>query len=326
MTWTSGQPDSAEDDNLPVLHAAGRSLAGAPLLDLRVAAAALVEAAAHLRSRWVTIPANEVDGLLLELEHDVVGVLSKVVRFGDGILALDGDRGGSGGGGGGSGGGSGLSTASAENRATGVRGGRLERDLVRLEREAAARDRATAALSLHLSAQLRAAATADRDRAALLLHRAALERAASRTDDVTGALERGHGMITLEQEIERCRRGNGRLVVGFVDVDGLKEVNDTRGHLAGDQLLRSVVVALKGSLRSYDVVVRFGGDEFVYSLSGVTLVAAKRRFQKMADTLAETTGGRTVSVGFAELAAADTLATVIARADADLYAGRRPSG
>ena len=274
-----------------------------PGLQLCTKLAALVDAASRLRSRWVNVPAAELDGLLLQLEHDVADVLAQVVRLGDDSATVDNGNGNG-------------------NGATAVRNARLEHDLARLDREAAARDRDTAALSWHRSVQLRHAAKADRDQAALLRHEASLERDAFRTDDVTGALERRPGLSALERELARCRRGDGRMVVGFIDVDGLKHVNDTQGHRAGDRLLHEVVVALKASLRPYDIVVRYGGDEFVYSLGGVTLEAAHERFKHMATALGRATGGATVSVGLAEVPPHDTLSTVIARADADLYARR----
>ena len=251
----------------------------------------------------MNVPAVELDDLLLQFERDVVDVLSRVVGVVDGV-ADPGNGNGNG------------------NGAAAVRNGRPEREVARLDREAAARDRDTAALSWHRSAQLRQAARADRNRAALLRHEASLERDALRTDDVTGALERRPGLSALERELERCRRGDGRMVVGFIDVDGLKQVNDTQGHRAGDRLLHEVVAALKASVRPYDVVVRYGGDEFVYSLTGVTIEAALSRFEHMATTLERATGGGSVSVGLAELRPHDTLSTVIARADADLYARR----
>ena len=64
---------------------------------------------------------------------------------------------------------------------------------------------------------------------------------ASATDDLTGALRRGEGLDALEREVQRARRaGNDQLVVAFVDVDGLKSVNDREGHEAGDRLLKDV--------------------------------------------------------------------------------------
>lgn len=285
---------------------------------------ALIEASSRLRTRWAALPPSEVEECLLALERDVVGVLAAVVGVSDAVLveasptsdgALDAEFAGGGFGGGGSGG---ADRFGGEMQAEAVMTG-----LARLEREVAARDRDTAALTWHRNAKLRAAAAADRDAAALMLHETALERAKLRTDDVTGALTRKHGLAALEHEVERCRRGNGRMVIGFIDVDGLKQVNDSQGHAAGDCLLRAVVDTLKCSLRSYDVVVRFGGDEFIYSVAGVRRPAALARFEKMSASLAEATGGRSVSVGLAELGPLDTVASVIHRADADLYLRRR---
>jgi diguanylate cyclase (GGDEF)-like protein len=293
------------------------------VLDAGQAAVALIDAASRLRTQWATLLPADVEDCLLTLEHDVVAVLAAVVAVSDAALlhaassgevdALDEAPS--------------LSDGSIEavlDRLGGeVQAKGVAMSLVRLERQVAARDRDTAALTWHRNAKLRAAAAADRDKAALMLHAASLERVKVRTDDVTGALTRSHGLAAMEQELVRSRRGNGRLVVGFVDVDGLKEVNDAEGHAAGDRLLRAVVDTLKGSLRSYDLVVRFGGDEFVYTVSGVRRSAAMARFEKMAAVLAESTGGRSVSVGLAELGPHDTVASVIHQADADLYLRRR---
>ena len=65
--------------------------------------------------------------------------------------------------------------------------------------------------------------------------------------------------MLLEREINRAGRGNGRLVLVYIDVDGLKQVNDCRGHGAGDALLRDVASAVLQHLRSYDTLVRVGG-------------------------------------------------------------------
>jgi diguanylate cyclase (GGDEF)-like protein len=173
-----------------------------------------------------------------------------------------------------------------------------------------------------LALALRRDAAEDRDAAALSRHQAALDRAASSRDQLTGALQRSSGWTSLQREIDRCRRGDGRLVVGFIDVDGLKAVNDTRGHVAGDRLLQAVVRSLRGSLRSYDVIVRFGGDEFVYSLAGADLSAAHQRFERVQAYLAESLDGGSVSAGFAVLGPEDTLEAIVTRADADLYRRR----
>ena len=62
----------------------------------------------------------------------------------------------------------------------------------------------------------------------------------------------------------------------MIDVDALKDVNDVQGHAAGDALLRDVPTAITSAVRSYDVTVRWGGDEFVCSLYDVSLEVASR--------------------------------------------------
>jgi diguanylate cyclase (GGDEF)-like protein len=177
------------------------------------------------------------------------------------------------------------------------------------DREHAARDRRLAAHDRRLAAHDRRLAARDREQAGL--------------DGLTGALRRERGVMDLQREIDRARRSDGRLVLAFVDVDGLKTVNDGYGHAAGDQLLRDVAAALLNGLRSYDLVVRHGGDEFVCALPGTDLDGAQRRFAEVATKLAEKNPRASVSTGLAELADADTLEELTARADAALNAGRR---
>ncbi len=67
-------------------------------------------------------------------------------------------------------------------------------------------------------------------------------------------------------------------MLAFVDVDGLKEVNDRDGHAEGDALLIDVAATIRSKLRSYDPLVRFGGDEFVCAFSDFDLDAVRVRF------------------------------------------------
>jgi diguanylate cyclase (GGDEF)-like protein len=150
----------------------------------------------------------------------------------------------------------------------------------------------------------------------------ALEERAS-TDELTGVLRRGAGLAALEREIDRARRSGGPLVVAFLDVDGLKRVNDELGHAAGDQLLVDVATVLRTRLRSYDLVMRWGGDEFVCALYGAEVDGALRRLEDVAAGIVEVTGGRSVSWGLVVLEASDSAVTLIGRADAALYEGRR---
>jgi diguanylate cyclase (GGDEF)-like protein len=142
-------------------------------------------------------------------------------------------------------------------------------------------------------------------------------------DELTGALRRGAGMAALKREIDRSRRLPGKgLVAVFIDVDGLKAVNDQAGHAAGDERLRATVAAIRERLRSYDLVIRYGGDEFICVLTDSSAADAARTAATLCGHVEEVTGG-TISVGISELAPDDSVDALVERADAALYAGRR---
>jgi diguanylate cyclase (GGDEF)-like protein len=123
------------------------------------------------------------------------------------------------------------------------------------------------------------------------------------------------GRLALSNEIDRARRSDGRFVLAFVDVDRFKMVNDREGHAAGDRVLQAVVTAMRSRLRSFDPIIRYGGDEFVCGLSGTSLPEAERRFELI--ELAVATEARVgISVGLAALAVDDTVDRLIERADA----------
>jgi diguanylate cyclase (GGDEF)-like protein len=90
----------------------------------------------------------------------------------------------------------------------------------------------------------------------------------ARTDALTGVLNHGAMQIRIREEIARARRDDAPLCAVILDLDDFKSVNDTRGHAAGDELLRTVANALQHELRPYDQVARYGGDEFVLLLPG----------------------------------------------------------
>ena len=90
----------------------------------------------------------------------------------------------------------------------------------------------------------------------------------ARTDALTGVLNHGAMQVRIREEIARARRDSAPLGAVILDLDDFKRVNDTRGHAAGDELLRRVAQALQGELRPYDQVARYGGDEFVLLLPG----------------------------------------------------------
>jgi diguanylate cyclase (GGDEF)-like protein len=192
--------------------------------------------------------------------------------------------------------------------------------------------RKRAVASVPLATQALARAGADRGHAAADRKRAGRDRAQARadrealtqqlliaeTDALTGVRARGAGLADLEEEIDRAGRVHGHLVAAYIDVVGLKTVNDQHGHASGDALLQRAVTAIKQQLRSYDLVIRVGGDEFVCVLSGVTVQDVRRRFTAVSAALAASPVPCEIKVGFADLRSNERAPAFIARADADL--------
>jgi diguanylate cyclase (GGDEF)-like protein/putative nucleotidyltransferase with HDIG domain len=90
------------------------------------------------------------------------------------------------------------------------------------------------------------------------------------TDFLTGLPNARSLFVHLAQEVARCRRMKNSLAVMVCDIDGLKKINDSFGHLEGDKLLREFSIRLKDACRGYDYVARMGGDEFVVMAPGLT--------------------------------------------------------
>jgi diguanylate cyclase (GGDEF)-like protein len=108
----------------------------------------------------------------------------------------------------------------------------------------------------------------------------------------------------------------------MIDIDRLKETNDAHGHTAGDRLLGRVATAIRQVVRDYDVVVRFGGDEFVCGALGLDVTEAQARFDKLNAGMAAS-GGGTASVGVVRLEEGEALEHAITRADAAMYERKR---
>ncbi len=98
--------------------------------------------------------------------------------------------------------------------------------------------------------------------------------ALAHTDPLTELLNRRALAIRLAAEMERTRRYNSPLTLLMIDLDHFKNVNDTYGHLVGDDVLQQVALLLRRSLRSVDVVARYGGEEFVVVLPETTEAGA----------------------------------------------------
>jgi len=124
-------------------------------------------------------------------------------------------------------------------------------------------------------------------------------------DALTGCLNYAGLTEAFKDEVERSRRHGHRLSCCFVDLDGFKRVNDERGHLEGNQVLGAVGDALRREARRYDVVGRFGGDEFVVVLPETTGRSARAIANRLHRSILAAIGTATsvevgVSIGIVE--------------------------
>lgn len=153
------------------------------------------------------------------------------------------------------------------------------------------------------------------ERAELL---ARLERVA-RTDELTGLPNRRAWEETLPREMARAAREQWPLCVAMLDVDGLKRVNDTYGHHAGDQLLKQNAAAWNSTMRQVDMLARYGGDEFAAIFTGCDLDDAQRIVERLTDA---TPDSHTFSVGVAEWDGVKSAQELVAQADGILYTAK----
>jgi diguanylate cyclase (GGDEF)-like protein len=191
----------------------------------------------------------------------------------------------------------------------------LDRERAAADRAQAADDRAQAAADRAVSARERSESMRVRLAASTLIKQAS-------TDELTGARTRFFGLDEAGRELARAQRTGASLSFAFVDVDQLKQLNDERGHLAGDALLALVGATIRENLRTYDVIVRYGGDEFVCVLPNLELADATVRFECIAAQLSAVDHEHSITFGLAAAAPDDSLQSLIARADSVLLASR----
>lgn len=150
----------------------------------------------------------------------------------------------------------------------------------------------------------------------------------SDTDDLTGLANRRRLMSRLDEEIARSNRHGSPLSLMLIDLDHFKRVNDTWGHLQGDQVLAEFATLCHDLLREEDVIGRLGGEEFAVVLPLTPLVASGPLAERLRREIAEydfgiSSGQLTASIGLAEYRLGEPRDALIERADRSLYAAKR---
>ncbi len=151
-------------------------------------------------------------------------------------------------------------------------------------------------------------------------------------DPLTGLMNRRAFDRRIREEVERTRRYGSPLSLCMMDLDCFKDINDQYGHSAGDALLRAVAVLLKAELRSIDLAVRYGGDEFAMILPNTPKTDAWAVAEKVRDALSrlhvstetEATVHSTASIGIATVGEKTQHANdLLDAADRALYVAKR---
>jgi len=143
------------------------------------------------------------------------------------------------------------------------------------------------------------------------------------TDGLTKIYNRLHFNNFLEAEIDKVKRYGSTFSIIFFDLDHFKQINDTHGHMVGDEILENVAEIISIANRSSDIFARYGGEEFIILAASTNMKGAYDHALRLKTDIEQhrfSIGRVTCSFGVTEfIAGSDTLATLIERADAALY-------
>ena len=147
------------------------------------------------------------------------------------------------------------------------------------------------------------------------------------TDVLTGVLNRGYALLLFGKELKFAKRNNQKLSICYVDVDRLKDINDTYGHLEGDEALKIISRFLKEAVREVDIVCRLGGDEFLLIFPQCKLIQSYFIWERIAYKMTTFNARKikpyiiSLSHGFAEYDPAEEKSVdyLIAYADHEMY-------
>ena len=148
-------------------------------------------------------------------------------------------------------------------------------------------------------------------------------------DDLTGAYNRRYLMGSLHKEKSRSDRGGEPFSVCLIDVDHFKRINDTKGHLVGDQVLKHLTLSIQPDVRTTDYFGRFGGEEFLLILSETTLNGScsyadrvRQKIEQLSFAEIDLELRITVSIGVTQYRPREEISATLNRADAAMYAAK----
>ncbi|MDO9596490.1 MAG: GGDEF domain-containing protein [Azoarcus sp.] len=151
------------------------------------------------------------------------------------------------------------------------------------------------------------------------------------TDGLTGLFNSRHFFTRLESECDRSTRYGQPLSLLLLDADNFKRLNDTYGHLEGDNVLQALARVMQSCIRSSDAAFRYGGEEFAVLLPGTALDAAIQLANRLCTAFSSTplclssgiTIRCTISVGVSQLRPQETVRSLMRRADDGIYEAKR---
>ncbi len=146
-----------------------------------------------------------------------------------------------------------------------------------------------------------------------------------RLDPLTKVFNRTHFMERLNYHVDLAHRSGHPLSLLFIDIDHFKDINDTLGHQTGDKILIQFASFIKSSIRSSDILFRFGGEEFVVIAPECELECAKKLAEKLQQTIEtkEFIFKLTVSIGVAQLQESEETGELIKRSDDAMYQAKQ---
>ncbi len=143
------------------------------------------------------------------------------------------------------------------------------------------------------------------------------------TDSLTEIYNRLHFNNFLRAEIDKVKRYGGNCSIIFLDIDQFKQINDSHGHSAGDEILKELSSIVSSANRSTDIFARYGGEEFIIMAASTNIDGAFDHAQRLQQDIEQrqfSTGQVTCSFGVTEfIPETDTLASLIKRVDEALY-------